>query len=319
MKNKLAKWMNGVFGLDLLDIELSEIVKEEKEELREEEKIKDVLKKKKEIIGRLSAGLANVTEISQLYTAKNMLKLIFGKQGLLKLNERLKNLDEKLKGENKKELEDLKKEKGGLRKEGLDELFGIERRIYDVHEQMRGLFELFEGRLREENRILRDKSTFGRMMQNTMESITRLNDLNQIIFDVRKDLAEHPHHFLKDIWQGKIVRKVDELNELSMSAKERKELLTHIRRHLINPIRSKYKEEAKWVEVLERKLEQHEHTKKAHEWETRLERAIWDLSEEIRRERIVQQHMEKALEMIGKEMERFKDLLEAQKDERLAA
>lgn len=319
MKNKLARWVNGIFGLDLLDIELSEIVEEEKEEVKKEERIKDVLKKKKEIIESLSAGLANVTEVSQLYNAKNMLKLIFGKEGLLRLNEKLKNLDEKLKEENKKEFEDLKKEKGELRKEGLDELFGIEQRIYDMHEQMKGLFELFEERLIRENRILRNKNTFGRIMQNTMVSVTKLNELNQMIFDIRKDLMTHEHEVLKENWQSKIIGKIDELNDLSMSARERKELLTHIRRHLINPVRSKYKEKAKWMEELERKLEQHEHTKKAYEWENKLERAVWDLSEEIRREKIVQQHMEKALVMIGKEMERFKNLLEEKKVERLAA
>lgn len=309
-KSKLASWIAGIFGLEL-DIELSELVEEEKEELKEEEKIKDLLVKKKEIMAKLSAGLSNVTEISQVYTARNMLKLIFGKQGLIKLNKRLKNLDEKLKEENKKELEDLKKEKRELG--GLDEAFSIEQRIYSMHSEMKGLFELFDERIDEENKIFGDKKTFGKLMQNTLLSAAKLTELNEMIVEVRKDLSVHEHEILKKNWQSKIISKFDEINDLSMSAIERKELLAHVRKHLTNPIKTKYKD-ASWVNELEMKLERHEHMEKSQEWEGKLERAIWDLSDEIRKEKIIQQHMEKALVTIKAEMSKFKLALEEKKE-----
>ncbi|MBW2992637.1 hypothetical protein KY345_05460 [Candidatus Woesearchaeota archaeon] len=317
MKNKLARWIAGIFGLEILDIELSELVEEEKEEIREEEKIKDLLVKKKEIMEKLSAGLSNVTEISQVYTARNMLKLIFGKQGLLKLNDRLKNLDEKLKEENRKELEDLKKERKDLRKEGLDEAFTIEQRIYEMHSEMKGLFDLFDDRIKEENRILSNKETFGRLLRNTMMSITKLNELNDIILELRKDLSVHEHETLRKNWQKRILNKFDEINSLSMSGAERKELLSHVRKHLTNPIKAKYKD-AEWVNELEMRLERHEHMKKSQEWETKLERAIWDLSEEIRKEKLIQKHMEKALAAISEEMKRFKIALEGREEKMVA-
>jgi len=317
MKNKIASWIAGIFGIELIDIELSELVEEEKEELKEEKSIKELLAKKKEIMARLSAGLSNVTEVHQLYTAKNMLNLIFGKDGLLKINEKLKNLDEKLREENRKELAELKKEKKDLRKEGLDEAFGIEQRIYAMHEEMKGLFELFEDRIDEENKILKDRETFGKLLQNTMMCVSKLSELNQIIAQVRKDLGVYEHEVLKKSWQARILEKFDDINSLSMSAIERKELLAHVRRHLTNPIKNKYKD-ARWADEIERRLEYHEHMKKATEWEDRLERAVWDLSEEIRKEKMIQKHIEKALEIIGKEMQRFKLALES-KTERLAA
>lgn len=313
MKSNLAKWISGIFGLELLEVELSEIVEGEKEEIKEEEKIRDLLQKKKEIIAKLSSGLANVSEVSQIYTAKNMLKLIFGKQGLLKLNERLMNLDEKLKEENKKELEKLKEEKGELKREGLDEVFGIEQKIYDMHKGMKGLFDLFEDRLKEENKILTNKKTFGKLMQNTVASVARLDELNQLIVDLRKDLSVHEHETLKKNWQSRIVKKFDEINDLNMSGIERKELLTHVRKHLTNPIRTKYEEEASWVKEIEDKLEMHEHMKKSHEWENMLEIAVWDLSEEIRKEKLIEKHMEKALRLINEEVERFKACLEGKR------
>jgi hypothetical protein len=316
-RNSVASWIAGIFGLEL-DVELSEIVEEEEKERAEEEKIKDLLIKKKAIMEKISNGLANVSEISQIYTARNMLDMIFGKGGLIKLNEKLKNLDEKLKDENKKELEELKKDKAELRKEGLDIAYGIEQRIDKIHEEMKGLFNLFEDRINEENRILKDRETFGKLLQNTMEGMAKLSELNQLIGEVRKDLTMHEHDILKKEWQARIMRKFDELNELSMSARERKELLSHIRKHLTNPIKARYKEDAGWVNELEMKLEKHEHMKKSYEWENKLERAIWDLSEEVRKERMIQQHMERALLMMEKEMERFRMALES-KSARLAA
>jgi hypothetical protein len=317
-KNSLTSWIAGIFGLEL-DVELSELVEEEKEEITEEERIKDLLRKKKEVMERVSNGLANVTEISQVYTARNMLNMIFGKNGLIKINEKLRNIDEKLKEENKKELEELKKERRDLRRVGLDDAYNIEQRIYAMHEEIKGVFELFDDRMKEENRILRNGETFGKLLQNTVIGITKLNELNRMIIEIRKDLAAHGHEVLKRNWHAEIVKKFDELNELSMSAKERKELLAHVRMHLTNPIKAKYKEKAIWANELEMKLERHEHMKKSYEWENKLERAIWDLSEEIRKERIIQQHMERALLMMEKEMERFKMALEAKTTERLAA
>ena len=308
-KNELARWIAGIFGLEILDIELSELVEEDEEERKEETKIRDIAAKKKKLIAELSNGLSNAKEIHQVYTAKNMLNLIFGKEGLLKLNERLKNIDDKLKEENKKELGELKKEKKDLKKEGLDEAFSIEQRIYAMHSEMKGLFELFEDRIKEENRILKDKETFGRLLKNTMISISKLNELNEIIIKIRKDISVHEHVTLRKKWQSMIIKKFDEINDLSMSAKERKELLAHIRKHLTNPIKTKYHENS-WADEIEMKLERYEHIRKAHEWETKLERAIWDLSEEIRKEKIVQKQMEKAMAIISEEMKRFKTALE---------
>lgn len=316
-KNSLTSWIAGIFGLEL-DVELSELVEEEKEEIIEEEKIKDLLKRKKEVMEKISNGLANVTEISQIYTARNMLNMIFGRNGLIKINEKLRDIDEKLKEENRKELEELKKERRNLRKEGLDDAYSIEQRIYAMHEEMKGIFGLFDDRIEEENRILKNRETFGKLLHNTIIGITKLNELNQMIIGIRKDLGVHGHELLKRNWHAEIVRKFDELNELSMSARERKELLAHVRIHLTNPIKAKYKEEAIWVNELENKLEMHEHMKKAHEWENKLERAIWDLSEEIRKEKIIQQHMERALMMMEKEMERFKMALEVRKGSMVA-
>jgi hypothetical protein len=308
-KSSLASWIAGIFGIEL-DVGLSELVEEEEIERTEEEKIKSVLKKKKETMEMLSKGLSNITEISQVYTARNMLGMIFGKGGLIKLNEKLMYIDEKIMEENRKELEELKKGRKGLKKEGLDEAYNVEQRIYSMHKEMKGLFNLFNDRVKEENRILQDTNTFGMLLNNTMDGIVKLHELNEMIVEVRKDLKVHEHDVLKKNWQAKIIEKFDELNELSMSAKERKELLAHIRTHLTNPIKAKYKEGAAWVEELEHKIEMHEHMKRTHDWENKLERAIWDLSEEIRKEKIVQQHMETALAAIEKEMGRFKAALE---------
>jgi hypothetical protein len=308
-KISLASWIAGIFGIEL-DAELSEIVEEEDIERAEEEKIGSLLKKKKEIMERLSKGLSNITEISQAYTAKNMLGMIFGRYGLIKLNEKLMYIDEKLMDESRKEMEELKKERRNLKKEGLDEAYNTEQRIYSMHKEMRGLFNLFNERIKEENRILKDGSTFGMLLNNTMDGIVKLHELNEMIAEIRKDLKTHSHEILKKSWQAKIIEKFDELNGLSMSAKERKELLTHIRAYLTNPIKAKYKEDTAWVEELEHKLEMHEHMKRTHSWESRLERAIWDLSEEIRKEKIMQQHMEAALAAIEKEMGKFKAALE---------
>ena len=60
---------------------------------------------------------------------------------------------------------------------------------------------------------------------------------------------------------------------------------------------------------LETKMMAHEHSKKAVEWESKLEQAVWDLSDEMRKEWFIHKHLEKAFVELDKEIEKLESMI----------
>jgi len=288
----------------------------EKEEEREELRVGQLLNKKKKIMTELSQELREITETSQLYMSEKIMKLIYGEEGLQEVNKKLENLDEKLMQEKKEDIEELKELSGllktdeqELRKKGItmNTLWTTENNIKQMQEAMQGLFEVFDDRVREENKIIQDKHTFTRMVENSKDREKHFQELNKIIIYARKHLQAIEHGLLRELWEKHLLRKIDEINQLSMSTKERKELLTYIRANFVNPIKQKLKgEDTSWLDQLETRMIQHEHLRKDKDWESKLEKAIWDLSDEMRKEWMIHQHLETGFKKIDTEITKLK-------------
>ena len=315
MKEKIKEWTLEIAGALLIILGLinefffkkpktieadeEDIELREKEEEREELRVGELLKKKRTIMTQLSQELKQVTETSQIYTSEKIMKLIYGEEGLQEINKKLENLDEKLLQEKKEDIEELKELSGllkadeeELRKKGitLNTLWTTENNIKQMQEAMKGLFEVFDDRIREENRILQDKKTLTKMVENA---------------------KEREKHLLK---------KIDEINQISMSTKERKEIITYIRKNFVNPIKEKLKgEDLSWLDQLETRMIQHEHLRKDKDWESKLEKAVWDLSDEMRKEWMIHQHLETGFKRIDAEMTKLKQAIGYKKTVRIAA
>jgi hypothetical protein len=345
MKEKIKEWTLEIAGALLIILGLinefffkkpktieadeEDIELREKEEEREELRVGELLKKKRTIMTQLSQELKQVTETSQIYTSEKIMKLIYGEEGLQEINKKLENLDEKLLQEKKEDIEELKELSGllkadeeELRKKGitLNTLWTTENNIKQMQEAMKGLFEVFDDRIREENRILQDKKTLTKMVENAKEREKHFKELNKIIIYARKHLQALEHEHLRELWEKHLLKKIDEINQISMSTKERKEIITYIRKNFVNPIKEKLKgEDLSWLDQLETRMIQHEHLRKDKDWESKLEKAVWDLSDEMRKEWMIHQHLETGFKRIDAEMTKLKQAIGYKKTVRIAA
>ncbi len=345
MINKIKEWMLEIGGaifiiLDLfttlfskknktLEEEEAELDEREREEELEEKKVGELLARKKEIIKNLSDELKSVTETSQIYASEKIMDMIFGKEGLRELNKKLQNLDEKLMEEKKKDIEEMKEVSGllkadeeELKKKGvvMNQLHALESKIMMMQDEMEDLFKLFDDRLKEENAILKDKKGFARVEKNSKLTVKHFKELNWIIVHTRKHLGILKHEQIRNIWEKHLMKKIEGINEMSMSMKERKDLVTYLRKNFVNPVRQKLEgEDTTWLERLEMKMMAHEHNTKDVEWESRLEKAVWDLSDEMRKEWLIHKHLDKAFKIIDAEMAKLERMIGYHKNEKLAA